>query len=432
MRCRRNTAKTAMSLRNLRGADAVGRLVHWVERNGKWVDFADRTFDRLRKTRESGPVQRVGAAAAVVADAVITTYRCQDAGAYLKSYGYEEIDSDAISSFVLDVFSRESPTRSVKMLGADIVVRLWEGGDGGVAFVFWQGKYDSGPYCLGGDEGYMIREVSARVWDDARDVMLSVCLHGDNGGFAPRSRRLVVSRIPDVGDYIGEPGPAYYANRLRQLGAGSAPRSMLIRGPSGVGKSVLSRKIAQEIAGGARTLKITGKALDVGDPASIERLIQIVQPTVLLVDDVSFRADRIESLLVAMETIRVEGVVTILTLMDDDVEIRPGGCYFAGMRPGRIDDVVVLRPPDAMNRDLILRHYYNEMCIPPPTAHEKIVQRTEGMTAAYLREVAVRARAFGDVGIEREMEVIRYMAPSHGGGGGRRVAACGGEEDWDG
>jgi AAA+ superfamily predicted ATPase len=227
-----------------------------------------------------------------------------------------------------------------------------------------------------------------------------------------RSSRLLITRMQDVGDYVGAPSPEHYADRIRRLGAGGSPRSVLIRGPSGVGKSVLSRKIAQALGGGeSKTLKITGKAFNYAESSTLEQLIRIIRPNVLLVDDVSFHADRIESLLASMEALRVDGVVVILTLMDNDVKVRPGGSYFHGMRPGRIDDVVVLQAPDAWNRDLILRHYYKKMGVSVPDMHGDIVRGTDGMTAAYLREVVIRLRAFGCDGLKSELQMIRYMAP---------------------
>lgn len=62
------------------------------------------------------------------------------------------------------------------------------------------------------------------------------------------------------------------------------------------------------------------------------------------------------------------------------------------LRPGRIDEIIGLNPPDGEERKSILQGYLNEFKVTGEIDLEKLIESTDGLTAAYLREVALQLR----------------------------------------
>jgi hypothetical protein len=183
------------------------------------------------------------------------------------------------------------------------------------------------------------------------------------------------------------------AERIRRRGF--RPSTVLIRGQTGVGKSTLARALSAELGGAeARLLQIPSAVLARVELNELTELLRLCRPTVLIVDDIYFEPDERRFLLVVLEQLRASGSTVLLTQMVEPGDVEPspapGSLYIPGMRPGRIDEIVTLFPPDADDRRAIL----TEAIGAPPD--EVVVGLTEGLTAAYLVELGLRMKCGGD------------------------------------
>jgi ATP-dependent 26S proteasome regulatory subunit len=99
-------------------------------------------------------------------------------------------------------------------------------------------------------------------------------------------------------------------------------------------------------------------------------------------------------------------------------------------RPGRFDQVIELPNPDATLRFRYLSHLFRKLTIEPKDM-DVLVQETEGMSMAFLKEVFVVAATKGltENGIVITSEVVRHtlnqILEQYGGVGRTRRAGFG-------
>lgn len=212
--------------------------------------------------------------------------------------------------------------------------------------------------------------------------------------------------ISPAGDIVGSDVVARIVARVQARGGAT---TLLLRGPTGVGKSCIARRVVGELCGGnARLLQIPGAFLDKVGGSSLLEIVELLQPSVLLLDDVEFDLHG-RLLLVLLEALRDPAITVVLTEMLSPGEptdgCAPGRLYRAGMRPGRIDEIVTIPPPAEPQRRAILRHYLG--ADPPP----ELVRRAAGLPGAYLKELAARLRVRGLAALEDELPPLLAQAP---------------------
>jgi hypothetical protein len=118
--------------------------------------------------------------------------------------------------------------------------------------------------------------------------------------------------------------------------------TVLVRGPSGAGKTTVARRLAARAMGpGARMLQIPTEILGVLESSQLREIVSILQPDVLVIDDIVFGEDE-PDLLTRLEAVRSDRTFVVITQMTAPGEVadgvpEPGSLYRPGMRPGRID-----------------------------------------------------------------------------------------------
>jgi len=275
-----------------------------------------------------------------------------------------------------------------------------------VGGIFLEGRACSSP-LLGPDDAQSAfwEAVRAAIWGSARERLLA--------GVGGRDEEVELVRftdLPPLPDRIGDSLPRELAERLQRYGDG--PRSLVVIGPTGVGKTTLVRHLVPHLGGNARLLKVPFSVL-ASDTSQGFRLLDLVarlRPRVLLIDDLDLADEEArEELLAVFEALRFPDLLVAATMMDgmSGSTDAPGSLHFPGMRPGRIDEVLVLQPPGEVQRRAILEARLGSTA----PSFGDLVAATTGLTPAYLVELARRVEAHGWSGRRDELALVRAFAP---------------------
>lgn len=234
-----------------------------------------------------------------------------------------------------------------------------------------------------------VQAVLQSLW--APGTWMQVSLESSSSGFGqPKLEFAPVPRVEIVGEYL---------SALRGL-AGSTT-SFGVVGPTGSGKTA----VLCDLLRNKRVLSLPGSI----DPSVFRALLRLFTPDVVLLDDVPLKASAFDVPLARMLDIAANyQIQCIFTLMHDSLEpgdLAPGSLYWPGVRPGRIEKIVVLRPPDLADRRAILRHagLGGEIL-------ETACAASEGLTGAYL--CALARRVLGGEELTTAVAMVRRQAPS--------------------
>ncbi len=172
-------------------------------------------------------------------------------------------------------------------------------------------------------------------------------------------------------------------------------RGLLLYGPPGTGKTHTMRYLLGQMNGYTR-LVLTGRSLHA--IGAVAELARELQPSVIVLEDVDLVAeDRsfgpgssavLFDLLDAMDGAAPDAdLLFVLTTNRADL-LEPA----LAARPGRVDLAVEIDLPDAEARQRLLHLYAQAtgMRLAPPET-QRVVERTDGVTASFLKELIRRA-----------------------------------------
>jgi hypothetical protein len=187
-------------------------------------------------------------------------------------------------------------------------------------------------------------------------------------------------------------GVARNSARLRAAGQ-HLKRGMLIHGPPGVGKTHSVRYLISELVG-ATVIELTGETLHgIREACSVARTLQ---PAMIVVEDVDLIAEErshyggetplLFTLLNEMDGLEEDAdVVFLLTTNRADL-LEPA----LASRPGRVDQAVHIELPDRESRRRLVELYRGSLDI-DLTRLDTVLDRTDGVTASFLKELLRRA-----------------------------------------
>lgn len=398
---------------------------------GRWLWAANDVLSAVHRAREGSLMSKGLAAASIAGKAISMIFPVQTPRDQLIARGYK-LSPVGLGSFFCSRLMASSPGRTVSIDGDEDGARFvfWDapGEPDGVAAVYEKDRWLDGPFVKGGRNELLAAAIEPATWT-GDDLMVGV---GRSLLRREREETLELMPMKPPGVFIGEPGVEWFVERLKRHG--DETRSMLLVGPTGCGKSTLGRLIARNLLGKGRVLKIASKALAQCEAADVIDLVVTLRPDVLLLDDVSMidtdryhRMNDHHQMLELLEALHGKAKLLIATLMseargrgfalqrpDQDPD---GANYFSGMRPGRIDEVVIVKTPSPSVRDRILLHYLggeeglSALSITKGVFSD-IVRRTDGLTGAYLGEVAHRLKVHGVKNYKSEIQSVKAAAPS--------------------
>lgn len=186
-------------------------------------------------------------------------------------------------------------------------------------------------------------------------------------------------------------------SQLRELRM-STKKGLLFYGPPGTGKTHTIRYLASTLVG-QTTLLITADQIALLDEYMI--LARLLQPVIVVIEDVDLVARDREY----QESAGTESPLNrLLNEMDglrQDVEVlfilttnRPESLEQAlASRPGRIDQAIEFPRPDGACRQRLAELYSGGLEL-SPEAMDALVQRSEGASASFVRELMRRSAQF--------------------------------------
>lgn len=180
------------------------------------------------------------------------------------------------------------------------------------------------------------------------------------------------------------------ANRYALFQAKGYTRRVLFHGPAGCGKSSLCRTLARAITDG-QTLRLGPQAMMFIDLTYLLRIIELLKPKVLLLDDIDRCGEYSSRLLHALEDfatntwakdIIVVGTANVTEVIDP-----------ALMRAGRFDEIYYVGFPDEEHRLQLIKHFSQAHGLDCDSS--LLCRRTEGWAPAELRELVKRLSVLG-------------------------------------
>ncbi|GAY24871.1 ATPase AAA [Desulfurococcaceae archaeon AG1] len=202
--------------------------------------------------------------------------------------------------------------------------------------------------------------------------------------------------------------PLKYPDAFRRLGI-EPPKGILLYGPPGVGKTLLAKAVATE--SGANFISVRGPEILskwVGESEKaireIFRKARIYAPTVILFDEIDSivphrgsidEGTRVTERIVSQLLTEIDGIEKLNNVVVIGATNRPDLIDPALLRPGRLDKIIYVPPPDYKSRLEILKVHTRKMPLAEDVDLEYIARSTEGYTgadiAAMVREAALYA-----------------------------------------
>lgn len=232
------------------------------------------------------------------------------------------------------------------------------------------------------------RRVLAMTWRDSQWIEISAKTRGRGHAVNLTYRNIPVRQ--NFGHYLDD-----VHSVLR-----SDVQVAAIIGPTGNGKTSTLASLLR----GKKMLSIKWGRLS---PEDYVQAADLLQPEVIIVDDAPFKETFDAEFAQLLDDLRGLNIKVLLTFMADNLpgQTKPGDLYWPGLRPGRIDEMIVLTAPDLADREEILLHAGLS-----PDAARGAAFLTEGLTGAYLNEIA--RRVLGGRPLAEAVKLIRAQAPA--------------------
>lgn len=187
-----------------------------------------------------------------------------------------------------------------------------------------------------------------------------------------------------------------HAEKLRSAGR-HLKRGILLHGPPGTGKTLAAMYLAAQMQG-RTVLMMTGGSVRALESAC--RLARMLTPATIILEDVDLIGTERQYQSIGANALLFE----LLNQMDglaDDADLlfvlttnRPEILEPAlAARPGRIDQAIEVKPPDAACRRRLLALYGQGIKV-EGVDWDQIVERTAGVSGAFIRELLRKAAVF--------------------------------------
>jgi hypothetical protein len=217
----------------------------------------------------------------------------------------------------------------------------------------------------------------------------------------------LVSSAVDPSAYVSPIPVADFCSAVKKFQNKGLNRASLLCGPPGTGKTTFAAEVAQTLGGRLLVLESGPINKVVSYGVRFEDIIEVVRPTVILLDDLD-RVDRLTDLFGQVERLnRADRSWNILVLGSvNDLSKIPEPLR----RPGRFDEIVLFSLPDEDLRRKILKvHLLSQGTRLSDSLVDQVVDVSDGMNGAELREIALQIAVKGFDGILPRIEHMKMV-----------------------
>lgn len=183
--------------------------------------------------------------------------------------------------------------------------------------------------------------------------------------------------------------------------------SALLSGKPGCGKTTLAHRVSKQMGGALIVVDSAALNHICGENLRIEPLIQSLAPAVLLFDDIDrVQEFHLNTMLGLVERIYHKCSKTVFFGTVNDLSKLPD----ALTRPERFDDIIQIDPPEEEDRFKIIKGYCEEFGTRlSDDSVQKLAEKSEGLTPAYLKEIARRATILSFERLEKHVDNMIAM-----------------------
>jgi transitional endoplasmic reticulum ATPase len=209
--------------------------------------------------------------------------------------------------------------------------------------------------------------------------------------------------------------PMKYPELFTKLGI-EAPNGLLLVGPSGTGKTLIARAIANEVK--AHFIHVNGpEVMHKFYGESEARLRQVFDeananaPSIIFIDEIDAIVPKrtesignVEKRVVAQLLVLMDGLVTRGKVVVIGATNAPNLLDPALRRPGRFDREIMINPPNRLARLEILRIHTRPMSLHPDVDLGRLAELTHGFVGA---DLAALVKEAGMVALRRILSQVR-------------------------
>jgi cell division protease FtsH len=192
-----------------------------------------------------------------------------------------------------------------------------------------------------------------------------------------------------------------FAEQRPRLRAAGQPtrKGLLFYGPPGTGKTLTIRYLAHALPGHTTLLVSAEQVGLLGEYMTLARLLQ---PSIVVLEDVDLIARDRAAMNSPCEEVMLNKLLNEMDGLKEEADIlfvlttnRPEALEAAlASRPGRVDQAIEFPLPDADGRRKLVRLYARGAAV-AGGVEEAVVRRTDGVSAAFIKELMRRAVQFG-------------------------------------
>lgn len=346
----------------------------------------------LDNWQNGGVLGKISTAAHAVDSLIGVVSGLSDSSQWLEAFGATRVPlSYAQISEVMQSIGATSETYQTGD-SESMAIMLWPE-HGIVAFRPRYNSWNEARIGITGDARNLDDLMREHLWRSGNRQRMTSGEHDETERFEP---------LEQPGHYVGNPSPAELGNALLR----DRPYTAMLIGPSGCGKTTYVLRALDTLPPDTRAMFVMGSNFNEKTVQSVARY----RPDVLIIDDLEMNNLRWGSM-GHVEAARRYCRAVLLTFMTDrpaEEYLQDGGMYWPGMRPGRIDRIILLTRPDAEQRAAILRDY---MPATPPEILAEMAEATGGMTGAYLKALADEIKWRGIEARHEIIQLLRYQMP---------------------
>jgi cell division protease FtsH len=226
---------------------------------------------------------------------------------------------------------------------------------------------------------------------------------GESAGIAVHRLRAVTRDqviLPETTLELLERNVIRFASQRRRLAQLGMPtkKGILFYGPPGTGKTLTIHYLAGALPGHT-TLLISAE--QVGLLAEYMTLARLLQPSIVVLEDVDLIARERSEMGSPCEEVLLNKLLNEMDGLKEEADIffilttnRPESLEAAlASRPGRVDQAIEFPLPDEPGRDKLVRLYACGVAMAEGVV-QMVVRRTEGVSAAFIKELMRRSVQF--------------------------------------